>query len=363
MSASPNLQAGSEWLHLFVPGRLCLFGEHSDWAGGYRSKIAEIPPGYCIAVGTDQGIYARVRKRDGILAVRSQLLDSNAESLCIALEPVELLSLARTGGFWSYVTGTLHEVLSRYPIAGLELDCYRMDLPLKKGLSSSAAVCVLVTQACNQLYGLDLDRHEEVELAYRGETLTPSRCGRMDQVCAFGQVPMFLTFDGEDLAMEAIPLGGIFHYLIVDLQGTKDTIAILRDLNSQFVAGVGSLAAGVRRTLGPLNQQILYQARQALSDGDAPAIGKLMVEAQAIFDRLVAPACYAELAAPKLHRVLEYSPLQELIWGGKGVGSQGDRTAQLLTKGPEERIKAQSILKDDLGLECLSLTITPPKKT
>lgn len=360
MTSLSNIQADSEWLNLFVPGRLCLFGEHSDWAGGYCRDIASLPPGHCIAIGTEQGIHARVRKRDGILAAHSQLPDSQSvKSLCMPLEPAELQRIACTGGFWSYVTGTLHEVLRDYPIPGLEIDCYRMDLPLKKGLSSSAAVCVLVVQACNQLYGLELDRREEMELAYRGETLTPSRCGRMDQVCVFGQVPMFLTFDGEDLAIEAISLGGIFHYLIVDLQGTKDTIAILRDLNAQFLVGVGSLAEGVRRALGPLNQQILYQARQALSSGDASFVGKLMVEAQDIFDQLVAPACPTELAAPKLHSVLGYPPLQELIWGGKGVGSQGDGTAQLLTKGPEERRRAQFILENNLGLECLSLTLTP----
>lgn len=357
-----NIQAGLEWLHLFVPGRLCLFGEHSDWAGGYRSKIALLPPGYCIAVGTEQGIHARVRRRDGVLAVRSQLPDNKfVESLCMPLEPTELKRVASTGGFWSYIAGTLHEIISDYPIPGLELDCYRMDLPLKKGLSSSAAICVLVVQACNQLYGLELDRREEMELAYRGETLTPSRCGRMDQVCAFGQVPMFLTFDGEELAMEVIALGGIFHYLIVDLQGAKDTIAILRDLNAQFLAGVGSLAEGVRRAFGPLNQQLLYQVRQALNDGDAPLVGELMVEAQALFDQLVAPACPTELVAPKLHQVLEYPPLQELIWGGKGVGSQGDGTAQLLIKGPEERRRVRSIIENDLGLTCLNLTLTPSK--
>lgn len=362
MISLSSIQAGSEWRHLFVPGRLCLFGEHSDWAGGYRREIASFPPGYCIAVGTEQGIYARVRRRDGILAVRSQLSDRKlVESLCVPLEPAELKRVASTGGFWSYVAGTLHEILRNYPIPGLELDCYRMDLPFKKGLSSSAAICVLAVQACNQLYGLELDRCEEMELAYRGESLTPSRCGRLDQVCAFGQVPMFLTFDGEDLAIEAIALGGTFHYLIVDLQGTKDTIAILRDLNAQFLAEVGSLAEGVRRALGPLNEQILYQARQALSDGNAPLVGKLMVEAQAIFDRLVTPACPAELAAPRLHQVLEYPPLQELIWGGKGVGSQGDGTAQLLIKGPEERRRAQSIIENDLGLSCLNLTLPPSK--
>ena len=28
-------------MKLFVPGRICLFGEHSDWAGGYRRINAE----------------------------------------------------------------------------------------------------------------------------------------------------------------------------------------------------------------------------------------------------------------------------------------------------------------------------------
>lgn len=29
-------------LELFVPGRLCLFGEHSDWAGAMRKLGCEI---------------------------------------------------------------------------------------------------------------------------------------------------------------------------------------------------------------------------------------------------------------------------------------------------------------------------------
>jgi len=28
---------------LFVPGRLCLFGEHSDWAGAYRRTHRRSP--------------------------------------------------------------------------------------------------------------------------------------------------------------------------------------------------------------------------------------------------------------------------------------------------------------------------------
>ena len=35
-------------MKLFVPGRLCLFGEHSDWAGHYRTMNADIKPGAAI---------------------------------------------------------------------------------------------------------------------------------------------------------------------------------------------------------------------------------------------------------------------------------------------------------------------------
>ena len=35
-------------LKLFVPGRLCLFGEHTDWAGHYRTMNADIMPGASI---------------------------------------------------------------------------------------------------------------------------------------------------------------------------------------------------------------------------------------------------------------------------------------------------------------------------
>ena len=47
-------------MELFVPGRVCLFGEHSDWAGGYRRVSTAIEKGYTLICGTNQGIYAEV---------------------------------------------------------------------------------------------------------------------------------------------------------------------------------------------------------------------------------------------------------------------------------------------------------------
>ena len=56
-------------IHLFVPGRLCLFGEHSDWAGMYRTVNADIAKGAAIVSGTEQGIYALAEKADRLSCV------------------------------------------------------------------------------------------------------------------------------------------------------------------------------------------------------------------------------------------------------------------------------------------------------
>jgi len=32
-------------MNIFVPGRICLFGEHTDWAGTYRRINAELGRG------------------------------------------------------------------------------------------------------------------------------------------------------------------------------------------------------------------------------------------------------------------------------------------------------------------------------
>src|SRR5690606_40329781 len=48
----------------------------------------------------------------------------------------------------------------------------------------------------------------------------------------------------------------------------------------------------------------------ALKDGDAPRLGHLMKQAQGFFDRYAPGACPEELAAPVLHKVLAYEPIQ-----------------------------------------------------
>ena len=51
-------------INLFVPGRLCLFGEHSDWAGAYMMTNADLIEGQAIVTGINLGIYATAEKAE-----------------------------------------------------------------------------------------------------------------------------------------------------------------------------------------------------------------------------------------------------------------------------------------------------------
>ncbi|MCW5889965.1 MAG: GHMP kinase [bacterium] len=342
---------------LFVPGRLCLLGEHSDWAGAYRRTHPAIVPGRCLVTATDQGLGAEAEPLDDALELASMLPDgTHAEPVRLPLR--SLADAARAGGFWSYAAGVASIVRERWDVGGLRLRIVANDLPLGKGLSSSAAVSVLVARAFARTWGLDVDVREEMRLAYAGERRAGSACGLMDQVCAFGRRTTRLDFDGAAFDVRPIPVGAPLHLLVVDLRAAKDTRRILADLNACYPAAPGTLAAGVRDALGPGNLDLVERAEEALAAGDAAALGATMAEAQALFDARVAPAC-PELRAPRLHAVLEHPAVTELAYGGKGVGSQGDGCAQLVARDPAARDALAARLAHDLGVATLPLTMAP----
>jgi UTP-glucose-1-phosphate uridylyltransferase/mevalonate kinase len=347
-------------MKLFVPGRICLFGEHSDWAGGYRRINVDIEKGYTLITGTDQGIYAQVEPHPTSLVLTSTAPDGQRRGPYeIPMQPKALLEEAQRGGFWSYIAGVAYQVLTNYHVRGLMINNYRTDLPLKKGLSSSAAICVLAARAFNRVYDLKLTIRGEMELAYQGEITTPSRCGRMDQGCAFGNRPVLMVFDGDRLDTIELQVKQELYFVVVDLLAQKDTMEILNRLNRCYPFAENEIERGVQELLGPINKRITMQAVDALQQADGERLGKLMVEGQVFFDRYATPACPEELTSPVLHRVLDHEPLKPHILGGKGVGSQGDGTAQFITRSPADQQAVIEILERDLGVRCLTLTIRP----
>ncbi|MBE9166625.1 GHMP kinase [Pleurocapsales cyanobacterium LEGE 06147] len=341
-------------MKLFVPGRLCLFGEHSDWAGEYRRLNSNLEKGYALIVGTNQGIYAESES----LGDDRFVVVSDCRKLSLPLNREALRAEAERGGFFSYAAGVAYQILTRYSVGGVAINNYLTDLPIQKGLSSSAAICVLVARAFNHLYQLNLSLQEEMELAYLGERTTPSRCGRMDQACAYGNQPILIVFDGDRLEITPLTVPKNLFLVIVNLGATKDTRSILQQLNRCYPFATDEIQQQVQKYLGKISSQITQQAVSALQQGDAAKIGFLMKRAQAEFDRYLIPACPTQLTAPVLHQLLNHKPIQPYILGGKGVGSQGDGTAQLIVQDETNQQKVIKIIQRDFPqMQCFQLTI------
>ena len=346
-------------LELFVPGRLCLFGEHSDWAGKYRTMNANLVPGMSIVTGVEQGIYAEVEKST-MFEVYSEAKEIAAvwQDFSCNMDEDELKNVARSGSFFSYCAGVASYMLEWYHVGGVKITLKSMTLPMKSGLSSSAAICVLVARAFNMLYHLNLSTKGEMNIAYWGELRTASRCGRLDQACAFGVKPNLMTFDGDEVEVKPLNVKKPLYWVFADLCAEKDTIKILRDLNRAYPFAANEQEEREQKALGEENQQIINRAVQYMAAGEAAALGELMTEAQALFDTAIAPMCPEELGAPKLHEVLRDPKILPYVYGGKGVGSQGDGSVQFLAKDKDcQRLVVDYL--NDCGMKAYPLTINP----
>lgn len=347
-----------DYIELFVPGRLCLFGEHSDWAGLQRIFNADIIPGRAIVTGIEQGIYGRACRNDRFI-VKLLLPQYQGEVFECDMNMRKLRDIAKKGGFFSYVAGVASYICEWYHTGGVELEITDMTVPMKSGMSSSAAICVMVASVFNKLYNLHLNTLGVMNIAYWGEQRTPSRCGRLDQACAFGINPIAMTFDGNEILAEKITVKKSLYYVFADMLAGKDTIKILADLNSGYPFARDKKETKLHEALGEDNLRITERAMKYISTGNNEALGALMIEAQQLFDEKVAPMCPEELTAPVLHKTLNDDTVKLLTYGAKGVGSQGDGTVQFLAKNEECQRKLMEYLEGTLGMKAYSLTLKP----
>lgn len=216
------------------------------------------------------------------------------------MEKQALLLEAESGRFFSYAAGIAYQFLVRADrgVGRPEIDNYYTDLPIQKGLSSSAAICVwwqghltkCITSKCR----------EEMEIAYLAEIATPSPCGRMDQACAYGNRSITVIFDGDrtDIIELSVPKDLFF---VIDLGARKNTQKILKALNECYPFAYNQVQANVQKYLGFIDYQITQAAIRAIEKRQAQQIGILIKQAQEEFDR--------HLTAPALHQLLNHQPI------------------------------------------------------
>ncbi|CAE8585415.1 unnamed protein product, partial [Polarella glacialis] len=245
------------------------------------------------------GLYARARKldtQDGLRLLRFKGPDGTGCELDLD-DVAKLREVAKSSSYFAYIAGSLLELGKHFRVGGAEIENYLSDLPIRKGLSSSASICVLVVRALNQLYDLKLTVHGEMDIAYRPE----------------------------------------------EYYGDFERHSLLGEVNLKVCEEVA---------------EVMSRERDPIKA--AEALGAAMTKAQARWDEVAVPLCPHELKAPVLHRLLECPALVPHITGGKGIGSQGDGSAQLVCRTAADVDKVMQIVRD-LGMEPLRLTINASK--
>ncbi|MCR5092894.1 MAG: hypothetical protein K6B72_02870 [Lachnospiraceae bacterium] len=317
---------------------------------------ADLVEGQAIVTGINLGIHATAEASE-LFEITSINEEDEEVSFSSPMDAGALRTEAMKPFLFSYCCGVASYMRENYHVGGVRIVISDVTLPMKKGLSSSAAVCVLVAKAFNELYSLRISTRGLMQIAYRGELLTGSRCGRLDQACAYGERPVLMHFSQNEIDVETMRVGQTFHYVIADLCAGKDTKKILAYLNKAYPFATNDTDAAVQEALGPDNHKIIAHAREAIERGDAVRLGQLMFEAQELFDRKVAPACPDELTSPVLHSVLNDPKIRDWIYGAKGVGSQGDGTVQLLARDKKSQLALVDYLNNERHMEAFAFRL------
>ncbi|RMH00779.1 MAG: galactokinase [Planctomycetota bacterium] len=187
----------------FAPGRANLLGAHLDYNGGSVMPVA-----------LSRGTYLAVAPRtDRLLSLRSAQFPGEAVEL-----PLDELRPRRTRAWTAYLEGALwacEQAWGRLP--GLDLALVA-DLPMARGLSSSASVECVAVFACARLLGRETEPDEMIHLAHRAENLYVGvRCGILDQAAILlGRPGHLLLFDCLEMTREHLPLPAGLRLVVVD---------------------------------------------------------------------------------------------------------------------------------------------------
>ncbi len=180
-----NPEAGA-----WAPGRVNIIGEHIDYSGG------RVLP---VAIG--KRVYAA-----GVASGSEEI------TLCsgnLAGEVIFRASSVKPGGNWGdFPKGVVRELIRRgYPIGGFNA-FFLSDLPMGAGVSSSAAMEIVVCRLLGKLFDFSIAPEEAALLCQKAEhEFAGTRCGIMDQfVCAAATRGNALFLDCNTLEREHIPL-------------------------------------------------------------------------------------------------------------------------------------------------------------
>ncbi|QHA09697.1 galactokinase [Streptomyces broussonetiae] len=191
-----------------APGRVNLIGEHTDYNDGFVMPFA-LP---------HRATAALSRRDDGVLRLHSADIEGGVSELRL-----DALAPGSDENWTAYPAGVVWALRGAgHAITGADVHL-SSTVPTGAGLSSSAALEVVIALALNDLYELGLQRWQLARLCQRAENVyVGAPTGIMDQTasacCEQGHA---LFLDTRDLSQRQIPFdlaAGGLRLLVVDTQ-------------------------------------------------------------------------------------------------------------------------------------------------
>ena len=305
----------------FVPGRLEVFGKHTDYAGG-RALVAAAPRGFAIAASPRDDATIRV-----VDACRGESL---------VLEPVR--PSARLAGWRHYVDTAARRLARNFPGHAFGTDIVLgSDLPPAAGMSSSSALVIAIAEALGRVGAIQrtpewrLNMHGPLDVAgyyaciengrsfgtLGGDTGVGTQGGSEDHSAIMngraGQVLAFAFVPSRALGAAHVPDGWRF---VISTSGVKanktgrvqdafnrlsgDAASLLALWNERGTPGGRAVSLGaalenpvaadtLRSIAGPLRDRLdhfiredarILPAMEAFARGEARELGRLAADSQ-----------------------------------------------------------------------------------
>lgn len=341
---------------LSAPGRIALFGEHMDWVGKFVIAAAInmrifLVASSCSKDGIEVASYPPFKLSE-FFDLRNLNIDMNSDLKYVG--GVIMAFLLRNEKVKSASLRIIKASEAKELVGSTEEEF--VDLPVKKGLSSSAALSVATAAALDIISNYSNLPYDELritvtsennlkkyaDIAYVGERkILGINCGQMDQYASsFGGL-VFIDNSSEPPILSRIEIKSDLPVVIGDTQQQKDTPRILAWLGERFKKNEREFMEGVREIT-----RIVLEARKEFEKDQVnlEKIGELMNENQYYLKNYLKVSGDCPISKSNLD-VLINAALNAGALGAKLSGSGGGGCMIALTKPNEEKVVAKAIEK------------------
>ena len=345
-----------------APGRVNLIGEHTDYNGGYVLPTA-LP----------QETHVWLARRSD-RTVRAVSVDLGADSLAT----FALGNEARTDSWVDYVQGVTWALGERgVRVEGADI-LVTSNVPIGKGLSSSASLEVAVGRALRTAFQLALTDVDIAMLGHRAETaFVGAPVGIMDQmVCSLGDRSTALFLDARTKAYEKVPMPADVELGVIDsgiahshASGEYRTrrrecddaasllgVEMLRDVTVADLERIARLPEPLNRRARHVvteNARVL-SAVDAIRRNDPATLGRLFLESHASMRDDF------EVSLPEIDQLVDISASDPRVYGSRLTGGGfGGAIVVLCRKGKAAEIVRTAVEQYGVRTHCKGDVLLP----